>query len=211
MRFLWCLFLWIVVFFVTIFYILALLWTKDVLLIKKWSKLLCFIFGVKVEKRGQITSRCVCMANHESYFDIMAMEVIIPDRCIWIAKQELLKNPILSIAMKRLDVIPIIRGDPKNSAISLLKAMRKKKGVFMIFPEGSRIKEKKTFFKGGILLAQKLNLPIVPAKIEGTKEIMPPGSAIKVKKGNIVVRFKQEIMPQGNIDEIAEKVHEEIL
>jgi len=209
MRFLRSLFLWIVVFFVTIFYILKLLWTKDVLLIKKWAKLVCFIFGVKVEKRGQIASRCVCMANHESYFDIMAMETVIQDRCIWIAKQELFKNPVLGMAMKNLDVIPVKRSTTKNNAISLLKAIKKRKGIFMIFPEGSRIKEKKVFSKGGIFLAQKLNLPIIPTKIEGTREIMPPGTIV-VRKGKVIVHFKEKIMPQGNIDEIAERVHEEI-
>ena len=209
MQFLRSLFLWIVVSFVTIFYILKFLWTKDVFLIKKWARWVCLIFGVKVEKRGEIASRCVCMANHESYFDIMVMEMATNSRCIWMAKQELFRNPILGMAMKNLGVIPVKRGAAKDGAISLLKAMKRTDGIFVIFPEGSRIKEKKVFSKGGIFLAQKLNLPIVPVRIEGTGEVMPPGTIV-VRKGRVVVHFKEGIVPQGNIDEVAEKVHKEI-
>jgi 1-acyl-sn-glycerol-3-phosphate acyltransferase len=84
-----------------------------------------------------------------------------------------------------------------------------------VFPEGTRSRDGKLqkFKKGGFHLAIKAKVPIFPAAISGTNEILPPGW-INHGAGPIVVLFGKPIHTDlytlENRDELIEQVYNEI-
>ncbi|MES2457048.1 MAG: lysophospholipid acyltransferase family protein [Bacteroidota bacterium] len=119
-------------------------------------------------KKGQTYIYC---ANHTSNFDIMIMCILGRGRFHFMGKDDLLKNPVLGIFFKTIDV-PVNR----DSKISAFRAFKKvgdnlENGMsLIIFPEG-RIDEThyppqlQPFKNGPFRLAIEKNIPIVPVSM----------------------------------------------
>ncbi len=145
-----------------------------------WAQRMIRITGSKVNISGLENipkdRGVVFIANHQSYMDIPVMIGYIDKPMGFIAKVELLKVPILSMWIKYLGGVFIVRNNPKES----LKAINKgaeliKKGKSMvIFPEGTRSEDGKlgAFKPGSLKLAVKSGAPIVPVAIKGTVNIL---------------------------------------
>jgi len=129
----------------------------------------------------------VIMATHKSYFDIFCIEYCFNDiKIIWFAKKELFKIPFFGYMLKKAQVLSIDRESVIKSALSIRKLLKEKKDnvAFAIFPYGTR-KNTNEFKSGGIYFAKKLKLPIIPVKIGGSDNIMPPGK-ITIKENKTV-------------------------
>ena len=98
--------------------------------------------------------------------------------------------------MRLAGYIPIDRANSKSAYRSIEEgAERIKHGVsVLIFPEGGRneTKELLQFKRGGILLAEKSGVPIVPISIKGTEKIMPMHK-YSIRGGEVKVRIGQPI------------------
>jgi len=120
------------------------------------------------------------MANHQSNFDIPALMGYLPIRFVWTAKKELFRIPVFGLAMKRAGYICVDRQNHARAMDSMdLAARQILEGTsVMIFPEGTRSKDGTLapFKKGGIMLALKAGVPIIPIGIWGSRDIMPKGS-----------------------------------
>ncbi len=145
-----------------------------------WAWCLLKIAGVRLEvQNGEILRRYpqyVIVCNHQSYFDIFCLIVILGRCPHFLAKKELFRIPIFGQALRAADVIEIDRENP-DSALASIKAMLEKglSNPVCIFPEGTRSTtgELQPFRKKGLNLLMDTGLPFVPVAFHGTREVMP--------------------------------------
>ncbi|HUO17165.1 MAG TPA: lysophospholipid acyltransferase family protein [Verrucomicrobiae bacterium] len=97
-----------------------------------------------------------------------------------------------------MNVIPIDREPGSNSLSACLETCRQfvqqTGGSLIFYPEGTRSQdgEMRAFKSGAVLFAIELDMPIVPAYIEGTCQILPKGRYMP-RTGPVTVRFGEPI------------------
>jgi len=159
------------------------------------------------------TGGVLFVSNHQSNFDIPILVGHVPRDKGFIAKLELLKVPTFSRWMKYLGCIFIDRKDPRQSLTAISEAAeRLKEGhSIVIFPEGTRSADGTIgpFKAGGLRLALKAGVPIVPVTISGSKNIMPKGTSL-IKSASVNVIISHPLIPDElkgmDSNQIAEKV-----
>ncbi|MGC9383392.1 MAG: lysophospholipid acyltransferase family protein [Kosmotogaceae bacterium] len=134
----------------------------------------------------------VIVSNHQSAFDIPLMVGFVKGRISFIAKKEIGKIPFLKWFVVRLDGILIERGNKIQTASSMRKILRvlKNGGIIMLFPEGTRDSTGAMgdFKEGSLAIPHKLNVPVLPVAIDGTRNMMKKGSLlIRPSKINIMI------------------------
>jgi len=195
---------------------------------KFWARLWCewllkvlgiriVVLGNPLPPRGQ---RYVFMSNHQSQLDIPVLEVLLKDYDIrFLAKKSLFKIPFFGWGISALGYIPVEREDPKEGLRSLLACISAlQSGVsLVIFPEGTRSRtgELLPFKKGGMLVPLKVQVPVCPIAIYGTKDILPKGSLwLHLNKKEVYVYVGSLIETKGmtlkDKEKLSQMVREEI-
>jgi len=160
----------------------------------------------------------VLMSNHESHLDPPTFIYLSKNYPLhFLVKHTLFYFPIFGQSLWAMGHIYINRSNRSNAFQSLEKAAQSisdGKRIY-VFPEGTRSRDGKLqkFKKGGFHLAIKAKVPIFPAAIAGTNEILPPGW-INHGAGPIVVLFGKPIPTDhyslDDRDELIHKVYKEI-
>jgi len=170
------------------------LWSRGIVLTSGLR--LCTEFARPLDGRRPV----VYMANHQSLFDIPVLFVTLPGQARMLAKESLFKIPIFGWAIRLGGFISIDRKDRSRAKESFdAAAARLSSGTSaLIFPEGTRSPDGRLapFQRGGLLLALKSGLPIVPVGIEGTIEVQPK-SSFAIRPRTIVVRYGEPIEVSG--------------
>ncbi len=174
---------------------------------RKWAQSGLSMNGSSIHVTGieniPETGGVLFVANHQSNFDIPILVGHVPRDKGFIAKAELLKVPSFSRWMKYIGCIFIDRNDPRQSLTAINEAAeRLKEGhSLVIFPEGTRSADGKVgqFRAGGLKLAMKAKVPIVPVTINGSKNIMPKGTSL-IKSASV----KVVVSPPLLLDEFKE-------
>ncbi len=105
--------------------------------VKFWSKLLCYICGLKLKIRGNIQSKPVfIVANHVSWLDIPVIHSY--KLAGFVAKEEISRWPFLGWAIKSGETLFIARGKHESRRLVLEKIEeRLNQGrSIAVFPEG---------------------------------------------------------------------------
>ena len=165
-----------------------------------WAKSICTAGGVVVSVAGteklDSAKPYIFAANHQSQFDILALQGFLGVDFRWLAKKELFQVPIWGPAMRKAGYIPVDRSRGRQALKSLGEAAQKIAAgtSVIIFPEGTRSKDGKIkdFKAGAMVLAIKSGVEIVPVAIDGTYEILPKGKLL-VKSGNVTIRVGNPI------------------
>lgn len=206
------LFFYITMIPLTIWYSLKMMWlTKRGLDQKKldevpieWATKLVRAAGVEVEADlGELDpdGHYVFIGNHQSNFDIPLIFSIFQRNGIrFVAKKSLFDIPIFGKALKVARNIPIDRANRRSAVKSLNEAVEiAKSGISpLIFPEGTRCKNPEEFlpFKtGGMIIALKCGLPVVPFVMEGTHDLLPPGKLFFNRKRPVRIKVLPIIDP----------------
>jgi 1-acyl-sn-glycerol-3-phosphate acyltransferase len=141
--------------------------------------------GVRVRadlSRLDPSATYVFMANHLSQMDIV---ILFAELTYWnvrfVAKESLSRIPLFGHALRRMGHIPIARENSRKAMKAIDQAATAcERGMsVVIFPEGTRSsgREKLGDFKiGGMIMALKCNVPVVPLIITGTEAILPRGA-----------------------------------
>ena len=121
---------------------------------------------------------CVYVANHKSFVDSIALFYALPGELTFLAKKEIYKIPLVSFALRTMDIIEVDRSDQDAAALSIDRAvqyLRNGKCV-ILFPEGTRNRGQGLlpFKKGAFVLAIKAQVPIVPVVIFGAEKAIAP-------------------------------------
>lgn len=107
---------------------------------------------------------CIVMSNHQSFWDNVFMQIIIPEHS-WIIKQELFNIPFWGWGLKILDPVAVDRKNTYSVKQILEQGVRKiKSGLWLIvFPEATRLRpEQSTKFRpSAAKLAIAAKVPIV--------------------------------------------------
>jgi 1-acyl-sn-glycerol-3-phosphate acyltransferase len=164
-------------------------------LARGWGRLILRVGGVRVTKEGgddlDPSAPYIFACNHQSQFDIPVLHGFLGHDFRWLAKKELFQVPIWGAAMRASGYISIDRSQGREALRSLSEAAAEVaagKSV-VIFPEGTRSPDGRLgdFKAGGMQLAIKAGVPIVPVAIRGTHRILPKGKLL-VTPGEVTVR-----------------------
>jgi len=177
-------------------------------LARAWSGWVISFAGVTVlvENRAQLVpgQPYVFMANHASSLDIWVMFIAVPRRIRMIAKKQLGRIPLLGWVMwaGRFIFIDRQNGVAARRSIELAGQRIRNGDSVMLFPEGTRTRDGSLGFfkKGGVHLAVKAGVPIVPVALRGTRALMPRGSLL-LRSGTVKAIIGEPIPTEGLSEE----------
>ena len=136
-----------------------------------------FRFRVLHRERMIQSGPVILAMNHQSYFD-PPLGGNATDRAIYyLARRTLLDVPLLGRVLPRLNVIPVDQEGIDRSALKkLIQVVRAGNGA-LVFPEGARTLDGNLQpGQPGIgLVIAKTRAPVVPMRIFGAHEALPPG------------------------------------
>lgn len=164
----------------------------------RWSAYVSKHFDIRYEVIGKDNlpeGPCVFIANHQAYFDIMALLYAVNGKQTgFIAKNEFSKVPLLRKWINVIRGLFIKRGDVRESLKIINQGVDLINQGFslVIFPEGTRSQkhEMADFKPGSFKLASKAKAPVVPVVIDGTYKVFEQKK--RVSKGETV---KVTILP----------------
>ena len=174
-----------------------------------WLKITLNITINIIGKNNITDSPCVICSNHQSTWETLGFQTILPPHT-WVLKKELLWIPIFGWAISLLKPIIIDRGD-KIKAIKKVITQGKdrlNKGIFVvIFPEGTRqpVSKLGEYQNGAVAIAKGSDCDILPIYHNAGK-LWPKGSFIK-KPGVITVTIGEPISSSnGSTSEITDNI-----
>ena len=168
-----------------------------------WARWILWATGARVEVTGlENLSReraQIIVANHVSWYDVLALAAYTPKRYRFVAKKELARIPLWGHAWVAAGHISVDRTDNQRAVASLDQAGRtilEDNSSVIIFPEGTRSRtgELQSFKKGAFVLALHNGIDIVPTGLQGTHHILARDSW-RIRSGRIIVRFGRPVSP----------------
>ena len=146
------------------------------------AKFLLWILGWKLQGRVPEDQKyIIAVAPHTSYWDFVIGRLVasvMRQNVHFLIKKELFFFPY-SLLLKALKAIPVNRNSPRAMIESVLQKMQgKKKFVLVVTPEGTR-KKTNRWKKGFYFMANKVDIPILPAAIDYDNKKVVLGHIIK--------------------------------
>jgi len=154
------------------------------------------VFRLKVYGQENIpkTGGFILASNHVSYIDPLAVGSACSRPVNFMARHDLFCVPVLGWWMSHVHAFPVKRNSADISALKeAIRRLRDGKGL-VLFPEGSRGFEGRLYEpQAGIgFIAEKSNVPVVPAFISGSERALPKGAKF-IRPHKITVRFGKQI------------------
>ena len=190
---------------------------------KIWSKIIVrsLFLPIKVEGRENIDDNesYVFVSNHQGAFDIFLIYGYLNKNFKWMMKYQLFRIPFLGTCCRASRHIPVDKRSPRKikETYDTAREYLKHGMSVVLFPEGARTftGHMAHFKRGGFLLADELQLPVVPMTINGSFNVKP-----RTKDMGFVIRhpltltIHKPIYPSGkgpeNVKMLMEKSYEEI-
>ena len=185
-----------------------------------WASLYIWIFppwAVSVIGRFQVdpNQTYIIVSNHQSLVDILVVfSLFIHFK--WVSKAELFNIPLIGWNMYLNRYIPLKRGR-NNSIRSMYQACEShlvRGSSVYLFPEGTRSTTGKmrTFKEGAFVLSKRLNIPLLPIVINGSKDAVPKNSMNFHGRSNVQIEILPPVHPDEDmsVKDLTEKVREMI-
>lgn len=174
-----------------------------------WGKIIVRISLLPVEVKGRVNiskdTSYVFVANHQGAYDILLVCGYLGTEIRWMMKRALEKIPFLGMGCKYAGYVFVDNGSAGMIRATYRRAEKvlQDGASLMVFPEGSRSADGKigTFKKGAFKLADELQLPVVPITINGSYDVMPKGTGIKIHRHKLSLTIHEPIKPIGKGDE----------
>lgn len=154
------------------------------------------------------TGGVILASNHLSFFDSIAIPVVVPRKVVFLAKSEYftgtgLRGHASRIWFESLGMLPIDREDSRAAIASLDVAMEvlSRGEAFGIYPEGTRSRDGRLYRgRTGVgHLALTGRVPVVPVGLAGTEHVQPVGSS-RPRIVPITVSFGEPLHFRGRYD-----------
>jgi len=139
----------------------------------------CGVTNLHVEGAEQLAEcgPAVVVVNHESLFDPAVVMRSLPDPVRFIVKREVRRVPVFGAALARMGHVFVDRGGDGRGERALDEAAAAIAAgtTVLVFPEGTRAEgdDLLPFKSGGFRLALRARVPVVPAALFGTRQILP--------------------------------------
>ncbi len=149
---------------------------------KWWAKTIIRVslLPVTVEGREHLepNQSYVFVANHQGAFDIFLIYGFLHRNFKWMMKYQLGKIPFVGYACRKSHQIFVDKrgaGKVRATYEAARRTLEQGNLSVVVFPEGSRsfTGHMGTFKKGAFMLADELQLPVVPLTINGSFNVMP--------------------------------------
>ena len=148
---------------------------------KYWSRMIVrlLFLPVKVEGRENLSDgqSYVFVANHQGAFDIFLIYGFLNRNFKWMMKRSLRNVPLVGMACAYAHHIFVDRSGVSKIKATYDEARAVLRGgmSLVVFPEGARTftGHMGTFKRGAFMLADDLQLPVVPLTINGSFNVMP--------------------------------------
>mgnify|MGYP001238748552 CR=1 FL=1 len=143
----------------------------------RWAILfyLNVVTRLKVEGLENVpkTGPVLIVANHLNNSDPPLVSVTLNRNAIFMAKEELFRNRILSYIIFGLGAFPVHRGQVDRKAIRHAESVLKNGMILVMFPESHRSKDARLqeAQPGSALIASRNDVPILPVAITGTEKM----------------------------------------
>ena len=145
------------------------------------------VIGVEnIPKEGPF----VFAPTHRSTIDIPVASAATRRRMRFMGKDSIWKYKLIGKVMTGLGAFPVTRGTADLEALKRCIAILNSGEPLVMFPEGTRHygPEVQPLFDGAAYVALKTGVPIIPAAIAGTEDVMRSGSkAIRFKKCRMII------------------------
>jgi len=145
------------------------------------------------------TGPAILCANHISFLDSAFLIIQAPRNISFVGKSEYLDSWKTRRLFPALGMIPIDRegGEKAQVALEAAENVLQRGELFGIFPEGTRSRDGMLYKgkTGAARLAVKLDCPIFPVGIVGTREIQPPDAKLPRVGGRVSITIGKPISP----------------
>ncbi len=167
---------------------------------RTWARIILAASGVKVRVEGMEkldpAKSYIFAANHQSQFDIFCLQGCFNWDFRWLAKKELFQIPIFGPALRRSGNIPVDRASGRKAMQSLAEAAERIKNgcSVVIFPEGTRSTDGslQAFKVGGMVIAIKAGVGVVPMAICGSRRVLAKGKVLP-RSAEVVIRLGEPV------------------
>jgi 1-acyl-sn-glycerol-3-phosphate acyltransferase len=133
-----------------------------------------------VPPRGAV----IIASNHISNLDPPLVGTAIWRPFAFMAKEELFHNRFFGAFIRRLYAFPVRRGAPDRAALKQALDLLGRGWGLVMFPEGTRSEdgELKEPEMGVGMIALRSGVPVIPAYVTGTDQVMPKGGGIRLAR-----------------------------
>lgn len=174
---------------------------------KIWSHVVCGVLLLPVRVEGRENLRegesYVFVANHQGAMDIFLIYGYLCRNFKWMMKKSLRRVPFIGFACARAHHIFVDRSGASKIEETIAQARATLQGgmSLVVFPEGTRTSTGHVgrFKKGAFLLADELQLPVVPLTIDGSFQVLPRqrGMLNFVRRHTLRLVIHRPVYPQG--------------
>jgi len=152
-------------------------------ILKRGAGLYLWLAGLSPQIQGrealEKTGPVVWVANHASYADALFLTAVLPSDVRFVAKQELLKVPILRTFLRRGGHLTVDRSDVSKGAseTEAIESILKAGGSVLIFPEGTFLSTAglRPFKLGAFKAAVSAGAPVCSLALNGTRQLLRDG------------------------------------
>jgi 1-acyl-sn-glycerol-3-phosphate acyltransferase len=139
-------------------------------------RVLVFPFGGwKVRGRDNVPASgpFLVVSNHLHIADPPVIAASMPLKCVLMAKADLWESGWSRFWVSNFGAFPVRRGGVDREALHLAEEWIKRGVSLIMFPEGTRSPDgtMKTALPGAVLIATRLNMPIIPVGITGSDKL----------------------------------------
>ena len=137
--------------------------------------------------------------NHQSLIDVPVLWTYLGRNLGYLAKKELLRNPVLRYGFPVIGVVPINRSNTAAAVRSARLAVENLRcgKSYVVYPEGTRSPDGRLlpFKKGAFIMAMDAGVPVVPVTVAGGTAVMPKGG-VRIYPSTIRITVHEPI-PAG--------------
>jgi len=141
------------------------------------------------------------VANHASYVDAILLAAVLPACFTYVAKQELRRNPFLSLPLRRLGCAFVERFDSARGVEDTreLEQLARAGQSLVFFPEGTIRREPglMAFRLGAFLSAARSGVPVLPITLVGTRSLLRDGQW-RPRRGDLRVLIGKPVPATGS-------------
>ena len=148
------------------------------------------------EPKENFTNPAIIISNHQSHIDLPLLLMQSP-KIIVLTNKWVWNNPLYALVIRYLGFYSVTNG--YEPLIEKLRRKTEEGYSILVFPEGTRSPDSNIirFHKGAFLLAEKLNLDILPVIIHGAGDCMTKGEN-HLRSGAITIKILPRIKPDDN-------------
>ena len=113
------------------------------------------------------------VSNHLSNADPPLISVTLQRNAMFMAKQELFRNPVTGYILFGFGAFPVNRGQLDRKALRHAEGVLARGDILVMFPEAKRSQQAalQEAFPGSALIAARHDVPIIPVAITGTEKM----------------------------------------